>query len=88
MQYVYILLCNDGLTYIGCTRDLRARFERHIKGHVPATVPRLPVILIFYSAFKDNYKAYEFEKYLKTGSGRAFIKKDLYKESMFVTGYQ
>ena len=26
-------------------------------------------------AISDKYKAYEFEKYLKSGSGRAFIKK-------------
>ena len=79
MQYVYILLCADGLTYVGCTNDLKERIQRHIKGQVPATVLRLPVLLIFYSAFKDKYKAYDFEKYLKTGSGRVFIKKRLIK---------
>lgn len=26
-------------------------------------------------AFKDKYLAFNFEKYLKSGSGRAFIKK-------------
>ena len=75
MQYVYILLCNDGGHYTGCTEDLKARFQRHIDGHVPATKLRLPVQLIFYCAFKDKYKAIEFERYLKSGSGRAFIKK-------------
>jgi putative endonuclease len=79
MQYVYILLCVDGLTYVGCTSDLKERIQRHIKGQVPATLSRLPVILVFYSGFKDKYKAYEFEKYLKTGSGRVFIRKRLVK---------
>jgi predicted GIY-YIG superfamily endonuclease len=46
---------------------LKERIQRHIKGQVPATKPRLPVVLIFYSAFKDKYMAYDFEKYLKTG---------------------
>ena len=69
MHYVYILRCADELTYVGCTSDLRERFQRHIKGQVPATALRLPVSLIFYAAFKDKYKAYDFEKYLKTGSG-------------------
>jgi len=77
MQYVYILRCNDGLPYTGCTSDLKERLQRHIKCHVPATKPRLPVELIFYCAFKDKYKAYEFEKYLKSGSGRAFMQKRL-----------
>jgi predicted GIY-YIG superfamily endonuclease len=75
MQYVYILQCSDGSTYTGCTEDLKARFQRHQNGHVPATAPRLPVKLIFYCAFTDKYKAFDFEKYLKSGSGRAFMQK-------------
>jgi predicted GIY-YIG superfamily endonuclease len=75
MYYVYILRCNDGATYTGCTQDLRERFQRHTNGYVPATKPLLPVELIFYCAFKDKYKAFAFEKYLKSGSGRAFMQK-------------
>ncbi len=48
---------------------------RHKNGHVPATKERRPIELVNYFAFKDKYKAFEFEKYLKSGSGRAFIKK-------------
>ena len=77
MHYVYILLCNDNSHYTGCTQDLKERFQRHINGHVPATKPGLPVELIFYCAFKNKYKAFEFEKYLKSGSGRTFMKKRL-----------
>ncbi|MEK7224139.1 MAG: GIY-YIG nuclease family protein [Bacteroidota bacterium] len=75
MHYVYILECNDGSPYTGCTEDLKARFQRHTNGQVPATKSRLPVKLTFYCAFKDKYKAFEFEKYLKSGSGRAFMQK-------------
>ncbi|MCX6205912.1 MAG: GIY-YIG nuclease family protein [Bacteroidetes bacterium] len=75
MQYVYILEGKNGSSYTGCTSDLRERFERHSKGYVPATQPILPVVLIFYCTFKDQYKAFMFEKYLKSGSGRAFMKK-------------
>jgi putative endonuclease len=77
MQYVYILKCADGLPYTGCTGDLKERFQRHITGHVPATKARLPVGLVFYCAFKDINSAFEFEKYLKSGSGRAFMQKRL-----------
>jgi putative endonuclease len=77
MQYVYILMCSDGLTHVGCTNDLKQRIARHIQGHVNATKQRLPVSLIFYSSFNNKYKAFDFEKYLKTGSGRVFIKKRL-----------
>lgn len=44
-------------------------------GQVSATANRLPVELSFYFAIDDKYKAFEFEKYLKSGSGRAFLKK-------------
>lgn len=51
--------------------------ERHKKGYVPATKDRLPVELIAYFAFSDKTIAFNFEKYLKSGSGRAFLKKRL-----------
>lgn len=72
---VYILKCADGSSYTGCTEDLEERLRRHHNGHVPATETRRPVELIAHVVFDDKYKAYEFEKYLKSGSGRAFIKK-------------
>ena len=77
MFYVYILRGKDDLPYTGCTQDLRARLEKHQSGYVPATRSRIPVELMFYCAFTDQYKAFEFEKYLKTGSGRAFMQKHL-----------
>jgi predicted GIY-YIG superfamily endonuclease len=76
MYYVYSLKCKDGY-YIGCTDNLKDRIKRHQAGQVPATTDRLPLELDFYVAIKDKYKAFAFEKYLKSGSGRAFIKKHL-----------
>ncbi|OGI46758.1 excinuclease ABC subunit C [Candidatus Nomurabacteria bacterium GWB1_40_6] len=76
MYYVYSLKCKDGY-YIGCADNLKERIERHTKGHVPATKERKPLKLDFYFAISDKYKAFEFEKYLKSGSGRAFTKKHL-----------
>ena len=77
MFYVYILLCNDNTYYTGCTNDLKERFERHSKGYVDSTKGKLPVNLVYYSSFNDKYKAYKFEKYLKSGSGIAFRNKHL-----------
>jgi len=79
MYYVYILWCADNKTYIGCTEDLRERLQRHKNGHVPATKNRLPVKLFVYFAFRDKYIAFNFEKYLKSGSGRAFLKRHVFK---------
>jgi Predicted endonuclease containing a URI domain len=76
MYYVYSLKCRDGF-YVGCAEDLRERFKRHENGQVPATKNRLPVKIDFYIAIQNKYKAFEFEKYLKSGSGRAFTSKHL-----------
>ena len=77
MHYVYILLCANGKLYTGCTNNLNDRFQRHISGKVESTKDLLPVRLVFYCAFPDKYKAFAFEKYLKSGSGRAFKNKRL-----------
>ena len=74
MYYVYSLKCKNGY-YVGCTDNFKDRLARHKKGHVPATANRLPIEVDFYFVIKDKYIAFEFEKYLKSGSGRAFIKK-------------
>ncbi len=76
-QFVYILLCSDKELYTGCTSNIQKRLDRHSNGHVPATKSRLPLKLVTYISFSDKTKAFEFEKYLKSGSGRAFLRKRL-----------
>ena len=75
MWLVYILKCSDNTFYTGCTSDLEDRMKRHSKGENTYTKGRLPVMLVYYSAFQNKYKPYEFEKYLKSGSGKAFAQK-------------
>jgi len=75
MHYVYLLKCADGTTYTGCTSNLDARLERHNKKQVHYTSSRLPVTLITYIAFSEKHKAFDFERYLKSGSGKAFSNK-------------
>ena len=75
MFYVYILKCIDGSFYTGCSEDLNERINRHQKGYVDATKNKIHVVLVFFCAFVNKYKAFEFEKYLKSGSGIAFAKK-------------
>lgn len=79
VQFVYILRCNNGHPYIGCTEDLKERIERHNNGYVPATKNLRPVKLIWYGCFEDKYLAFNFEKYLKTCSGRVLMNKRLLK---------
>ncbi|MFA5644504.1 MAG: GIY-YIG nuclease family protein [Patescibacteria group bacterium] len=74
MYYIYILKCKDGY-YVGCTVNIKNRIIKHKEGQIPSTSRRLPVKLDFYICFKDKIKAFNFEKYLKSGSGRSFIKR-------------
>jgi len=78
MKYVYILksLISEHF-YVGVTQDLRARLAKHNAGEVSHTSKYKPWKLKTYVAFSDNDQAIAFEKYLKTGSGRAFAKKRL-----------
>jgi putative endonuclease len=71
--YVYILRFANGQMYKGCTIDIDRRFKKHQSGQVHATRKLLPVELVSYITFNDKYRAYAFEKYLKSGSGRAFL---------------
>jgi putative endonuclease len=72
---VYILVCADGMVYTGCTNNFESRLIRHSRGEVHFTSSRLPVTVLMNIIFYDKYKAFEFEKYLKSGYGRAFQKK-------------
>ncbi|MBI1957060.1 MAG: GIY-YIG nuclease family protein [Candidatus Niyogibacteria bacterium] len=75
MHYVYILKCNNGKTYTGCTNNLKDRLNRHRERRILATKDILPIQLHCYFAFQNKYTAFNFEKYLKSGSGRAFLNK-------------
>jgi putative endonuclease len=79
MRYVYLLrsITFPGQTYVGLTDDLRNRVAAHNKGRSSHTDKYKPWRLITYVAFSDDRKAIEFERYLKSSSGRAFANKRL-----------
>ena len=58
--------------YVGITSDLRARLERHNHGPCGHTVSYRPWSVVVSLAFPSEKDAVRFEKYLKSGSGRAF----------------
>ncbi len=76
MKYVYILqsLVHAEHFYTGITDDLDARLSKHNSGAVTHTSKYRPWRLKSYVAFADEHRAFAFEKYLKSGSGRAFAK--------------
>ena len=79
MKYVYILQSEQDREhfYAGITDDLDARLSKHNSGWVVDTAKDRPWQIKSYVAFTDDMRAFAFEKYLKSGSGRAFAKKHL-----------
>lgn len=76
MYFVYILKSQQRkFTYVGLTKHLRGRLNQHQQGDSPVTRPYRPLELLWYCSFPRKEIAARFEKYLKTGSGRAFTSK-------------
>jgi putative endonuclease len=74
MYYSYVLQSEkDNEFYIGFTKDLKLRFERHEKGLVESTKNRRPLKLIYYEACLNQKDATKREKYLKTYNGKRFL---------------
>ena len=79
MYYVYLLrsIPNPSQTYIGSTGDLRKRLAEHNAGKSTHTNKFKPWDLVTYIALHEKHLAERFERYLKSGSGRAFAKRHL-----------
>ncbi len=78
MYYTYVLQSEkDAQFYVGFTKDLKLRFEKHSKGQVESTRDRRPLNLIYYEACLSQDDATKREKYLKTYHGRMFLKNRL-----------
>jgi putative endonuclease len=76
MWYVYVLRSSrDNNLYVGSTNDISRRLNEHNSGKVDSTKNRKPFSLEAYFAVKDQSRAFELEKYFKTGSGRALLRK-------------
>ena len=76
MYYVYILRSqpHPKQTYVSSTRDLAGRLSDHNSARSAHTRKFMPWRSLFYAAFPERALAENFEKYLKSGSGRAFAR--------------
>jgi len=79
VKYVYILESESDAEhfYVGLTDDVHARLQSYNLGRVPHTSKFRPWKLKNVVGFLDAEKAIAFERYLKSGSGRAFAKRHL-----------
>ena len=75
MKYVYVIQSINHVKqyYVGHTRNLNRRLSQHNFGQSPHTSRFKPWDLLVAFRIPDNERALAFEKYLKSGSGRAFV---------------
>ena len=76
-RFVYILRsdADPARHYTGITSDVAARLQWRNHGPCGCTVHNRPWSLVVTIEFRTEHTARRFEKYLKSGSGRAFAKR-------------
>ncbi len=78
MYYVYILKNRiNNRIYIGLTINPNRRLKEHNQGETENTKDINCWYIVCVIGFKYRNKAWQFEQYLKRGSGFAFMKKRL-----------
>ena len=77
MHYVYVLKDGHGKRYVGYSKNLKDRIYAHERKSAKTTKTYQEPKLVWYCAFTNKTKALNFEKYLKKGSGHAFMNKRL-----------
>ncbi|MFN5842162.1 MAG: GIY-YIG nuclease family protein [Bacteroidota bacterium] len=76
--YIYVLQSEiDKQFYTGYTSNIIKRIEEHNKGIVPSTKSRKPLKLIYWEGCLNQQDATRREKYLKSGSGKIYIRNRL-----------
>ena len=78
-RFVYVLRSESDPQrhYVGITSDVERRLEWHNAGPSGQTVRHRPWSVVVSIEFLDECTALRFERYLKSGSGRAFAKRRL-----------
>jgi len=83
MYYTYILRSRKipGAIYKGYTKDLKSRIAQHNVATGKYSSKYAPWDIETYIAFSDEKQAKDFETYLKSSSGKAFMHKRLISNS-------
>ncbi|OGY53711.1 MAG: excinuclease ABC subunit C [Candidatus Buchananbacteria bacterium RIFCSPLOWO2_01_FULL_46_12] len=76
--YVYVLQSlKDNHFYTGSTANLEQRIADHNAGKTKSTQNRRPLKLIYFEGYLNKIDAAKREIFLKSGSGKRYIKKQL-----------
>jgi putative endonuclease len=77
LRFVYVLKNTESTPrfYVGLTAEVEARLAQHNAGRSTHTSRYRPWHLHVVIQFPDETRAVRFERYLKSGSGRAFARR-------------
>ena len=70
---------NRNYIYVGMTNNMERRFAEHQSGKNRTTKPYAPFSIVLTETFQSRSEARTREKYLKSGTGKEFIKSLLNK---------
>lgn len=80
--YVYVLKsANNWRFYVGMTSNIERRLKEHNAGYTKSTKAYRPWDLVFFETFSTRIEARQREKYLKSGIGKEYIKKEWSRSS-------
>ncbi|MEQ8472135.1 MAG: GIY-YIG nuclease family protein [Marinoscillum sp.] len=78
MYMVYVLKSvGFGRHYTGMTDNLERRLEEHNNGKTKSTRAYKPWVIVYSEEYQTREEARIREKYLKSGSGREWLKKKM-----------
>jgi type I restriction enzyme S subunit len=87
--FVYAIRCDDDSLYIGQTQDLAKRWEEHLAGRgADWTRQHRPVHVAHYEEVRSREAAVQREKWLKTGFGRKWLKREIAAGRARQAGYE
>lgn len=75
--YILVSKANPTQHYVGITENLEGRLQEHNLKKVGYTKHYAPWEIETHITFQNKERAIKFEKYLKAGSGYAFLKRHL-----------
>ncbi|MFH1286961.1 MAG: GIY-YIG nuclease family protein [Candidatus Magasanikbacteria bacterium] len=77
MYFVYVISSNvRKYIYVGITNNTQRRIGEHQKGKEKTTRPYRPFSILHIEVFSTRIEARKREKYLKSGSGKEWIKRN------------
>ncbi|MEX2163176.1 MAG: restriction endonuclease subunit S [Sulfuricaulis sp.] len=87
--YAYAIRCVDDSIYVGHTDNLARRWEEHLAGQAADwTKQHKPMQIVHYAEYQSRQEAADREKWLKTGYGRKWIKREIEAGRARQVGYE